>query len=46
MLACPQCKGPLTLVEEKSALECPKCRLRYAITDGIPVMLIDEAERF
>lgn len=46
MLACPKCKGKLNLVREGSALECPNCRLRYAINDGIPVMLIDEAEKF
>jgi uncharacterized protein YbaR (Trm112 family) len=46
VLACPKCKGKLDLVREGAALECPTCRLRYAITDGIPVMLIDEAEKF
>jgi uncharacterized protein YbaR (Trm112 family) len=42
VLACPKCKGPLELKDE--ALECSSCRLRYRIDDGIPVMLIDEAE--
>ncbi len=46
ILACPKCKGRLDLVREGSALECPSCRLRYAIVDDIPVMLIDEAEKF
>ncbi len=46
MLACPKCKGKLDLVGDGEALECPACRLRYPITDGIPVMLIDEAEKF
>jgi len=27
-------------------LDCHACRLRYRIDDGIPVMLIDEAEKF
>jgi len=27
-------------------IDCPNCRLRYKIDDGIPVMLIDEAEKF
>jgi uncharacterized protein len=42
VLACPKCKGPVELKGE--ALECPACKLRYRIEDGIPVMLIDEAE--
>lgn len=46
VLACPKCKGPVELVEEGAALTCAACRLRYPITDGIPVMLIDEAEKF
>ena len=46
VLACPKCKGKVELVKDGSALECNACRLRYAITDGIPVMLIDEAESF
>lgn len=44
ILACPQCKGPLTLDEEKGGLVCKKCRLIYPIRDDIPVMLIDEAQ--
>lgn len=44
VLACPKCHGKLDVKEQ--ALECPACRLRYPILDGIPVMLIDEAESF
>ena len=43
ILACPQCKGPVRLNEVKDALLCGTCRLRYAIKDDIPIMLIDEA---
>ncbi len=46
VLACPQCKGKVELVNDGAALQCDACRLRYAITDGIPVMLIDEAEKY
>lgn len=44
LLACPKCKAPL--VREKDRLVCtrPECRLRYPIRDGIPILLIDEAE--
>lgn len=43
VLACPKCKGDLELKED--SLICSECRLRYRIEDGIPIMLIDEAEK-
>jgi uncharacterized protein YbaR (Trm112 family) len=46
LLACPQDKGPLTLVRTAngdSALYNPRLRRVYPIDDGIPVLLIDEA---
>lgn len=46
ILVCPKCKGELEYREEDDALLCHECRLRYAIDDGIPVMLVDEAESF
>ncbi len=46
VLVCPKCRGELEYREEESALLCHACRLRYNIEDGIPVMLIDEAEPF
>ncbi len=42
-LACPRCRGPLTLVESPPALDCQACGLRHAIEDGIPNLLEDEA---
>ena len=42
ILACPACKGPLTYRPD-AALDCPVCRKRYPVRDGIPVMLVDEA---
>ncbi len=42
ILACPACKGDVELKEEK--IVCKKCGKKYPIRDGIPVMLIDEAE--
>ncbi len=44
ILACPSDKGPLLYFEDEQALYNPRLRLRYRITDDIPVMLIDEAE--
>ncbi len=43
ILACPQCKGPIKLVDEEKGLLCEKCRLLYEIRDGIPIMLVSEA---
>jgi uncharacterized protein YbaR (Trm112 family) len=42
ILACPLCKGPLRI--DESSLVCAPCRLRYPIRDGIPVLLVEEAE--
>jgi uncharacterized protein YbaR (Trm112 family) len=50
ILACPKCKQPVELKERLGAeyLVCaaPDCRLAYPVRDDIPVMLIDEAERW
>ena len=45
ILACPACKAALT--EEAGSLRCThaKCRLRFPVRDGIPVLLVEEAER-
>ena len=45
ILACPACKGKIQYIEEQQKLVClGECKRRYSIRDGIPVMLIDEAE--
>jgi uncharacterized protein len=46
VLACPKCKQKVELNEEGNALVCQADRLRYPIIDGIPTMLVDEAESF
>jgi hypothetical protein len=43
ILVCPRCKGALEYREQESALDCNACKLRYAVRDDIPVMLVDEA---
>ncbi|HEY5856259.1 MAG TPA: Trm112 family protein [Aldersonia sp.] len=44
ILACPQDKGPLLLVEgDNPVLYNPRLRRAYPIESGIPVLLIDEA---
>jgi uncharacterized protein YbaR (Trm112 family) len=44
IVACPKCKGKLNLRTDESAFECGVCRLVYAVVDGIPNFLIDEAQ--
>ncbi len=42
ILACPDCKSDVELREGKIC--CTGCGKRYRIEDGIPIMLVDEAE--
>lgn len=44
ILVCPKCKGELELEQGESGFICHNCRLRYPVREGIPVMLVDEAE--
>jgi hypothetical protein len=46
ILACPEDKEPVIYQKAGAAerLTCTKCGKRYPVRDGIPVMLIDEAE--
>ena len=46
VLACPKCKQPVRLTEDGAWLLCEADRLRYPIVDGIPVMLVEEAESY
>lgn len=43
-LVCPQCKGALTLSEQEDGLVCRTCVLKFPIRDGIPIMMMDEAQ--
>ena len=45
ILACPACKAKVRLENEKIVCQNPACGLRYPIREGIPVMLINEAEK-
>lgn len=42
ILACPACKAPVRLEEDE--IVCSGCGRRYPIREGIPIMLIEEAE--
>jgi uncharacterized protein YbaR (Trm112 family) len=43
IMQCLECRGSLEDVGD--ALRCTACGLHYPVTDGIPVMLIEEAYR-
>ncbi len=45
ILACPQDKGPLLYFEDEDSLYNPRLHRRYQVRNGIPVMLLDEAEQ-
>jgi uncharacterized protein YbaR (Trm112 family) len=42
ILACPECKVRVELEGER--LICVRCGRQYRIENGIPVMLVDEAD--
>ena len=42
ILACPVCKTEVKLAHDR--LICVQCGRRYPIREGIPVMLVEEAE--
>ena len=42
ILACPACRG--NIVEKEEKIVCQECGRKYPIRDGVPVMLVDEAE--
>jgi uncharacterized protein YbaR (Trm112 family) len=43
ILACPLCKTEVKLQGDR--LVCVQCGRRYPIREGIPVMLVEEAEQ-
>ena len=45
-LVCPRCKGEISPMDGDRYLACGACRLKYPVIDGIPLMLMDEAEQF
>lgn len=44
VLVCPVDKAELDQDIEAERLECTECGRRYPVRDGIPIMLVDEAE--
>ena len=43
VLACPVDKGPLLWFEDEGVLYNPRLKKSYAVRDGVPVLLVDEA---
>lgn len=43
ILACPKCKGTLTVKPAEDGLACPDCKVVYPVKDDIPIMLADQA---
>lgn len=44
VLVCPVDKADLVEDSEAERLECTECGRRYPVRDGIPNMLVDQAE--
>jgi hypothetical protein len=42
LLACPACRAEVR--EEDGRIVCTACGLRYPVRDGIPILLVDEAD--
>jgi uncharacterized protein YbaR (Trm112 family) len=45
ILACPADRGPLMYFPDDGWLYNPRLARRYRIEDGIPIMLVEEAEQ-
>jgi hypothetical protein len=45
ILVCPNDRGDVEYREAEQVIVCSTCGYRYPVRDGIPVMLIDEAEK-
>jgi uncharacterized protein YbaR (Trm112 family) len=45
ILVCPACHGELLAEEGTRQLCCISCGLAFTVREGIPVMLLNEAER-
>jgi uncharacterized protein len=44
LLRCPRCKSELRYETSPESLVCSACAVRYPVRDGIPVLLVDEAQ--
>jgi hypothetical protein len=44
ILVCPQCKSALIHERKNDELVCGHCSLAYPVREGIPVLLVEEAQ--
>ena len=44
ILVCPICKGPLEKRPADGYLTCKADKLAFPVRDGIPIMLVEQAE--
>ena len=44
ILVCPLDKSDLKELEATKQLECIECKRKFPVKNGIPIMLVDEAE--
>lgn len=44
VIACPICKGKLRYDKNQHILVCKFNRLSFPIKDGVPIMLVEEAQ--
>ncbi len=44
ILACPACRGDVEYDMKNEKIICVECGRKYPVKDGIPVMLVEEAE--
>jgi hypothetical protein len=45
ILVCPACKTKILLEGDRLVCQNASCGLRYPIRDGIPILLVPEAEK-
>ena len=46
LLACPKCRAKLDSVDEPEGFVCKGCGLHFAVEDGLPNMLIEDAKQW
>lgn len=44
ILVCPKCQEHVVPAQNENLLICHRCQLHYPVRDGIPVMMLDEAQ--
>ena len=44
LIVCPECPGRWAVAAPRLVCSSGECRLRFPVREGIPVLLVDEAE--